>query len=316
MPTLICGSLAYDTLLTFQDSFHKHILPDQLERLSVCFMVPQLRKEFGGCAGNIAYTLKQLGDDPLILATAGEDFEPYHHHLTRHGIRTEGIRTVAGHYTAQCFITSDRDNNQITAFHPGAMQFATLNHAGESQGIDLAIVAPTGYEANLQQSRELAAAGIPFIFDPGQELPLFSRDELLDLIEMADYIAVNAYEAELLRERTGLAPEQIAKQVQAMIVTAGAHGSTIYTADQQYPIEAVTVSNAVDPTGCGDAYRAGLLYGIKHQLGWTTTGRLASLLGAIKVASQGGQNHYLDWPMLRARFEQAFGQAWPCTEDA
>ncbi|MGE8355304.1 MAG: carbohydrate kinase family protein [Microvirgula sp.] len=310
MSVLVCGSIAYDTLLTFQDSFSKHILPDQLHKLSVCFMVPHLRREFGGCAGNIAYNLKMLGGDPVILSSAGDDFGPYRQHLQRQGLRTDGIREIADCYTAQCFITSDRDDNQITAFHPGATDFATLNHAGQMPGIELAIVAPSGHQADLQHARELSAAGVPYFFDPGQELPLLSDEELCEMIERATYLALNDYEAEMMQARTGLTLSQLAGQVDALVVTRGAQGSDIY-ADRHYRIEGVPAERVVDPTGCGDAYRAGLLYGISHGLGWLASGRLASMLGAIKIASRGGQNHVFDWPGLARQYQTHFGDAWP-----
>ncbi len=311
MSVLVCGSLAYDTLLTFQDSFKNHILPDQLHKLSVCFMVPQLRREFGGCAGNIGYNLRLLGGTPLIMSSVGEDFGPYRAHLQGHGLVTDHILEVPGYFTAQCFITSDRDANQITAFHPGASECATRNHVRDVAGVRLAIVAPSGYEADLQQSRELAEAGIPFIFDPGQELPLFSRDELFEMIGLARWLTLNDYEAELMRERTGLSVAQLAERVEALVITRGGLGSEIFVDGDVIRIPAVRPAAVVDPTGCGDAYRAGLLYGLAEGWDWEACGRTASMLGAIKIASRGAQNHHFDRAQLAALHEDAFGQPWP-----
>jgi adenosine kinase len=307
MKTLICGSLAYDSILVFQDSFKNHILPDQIHILNVCFYVPEMRREFGGCAGNIAYNLKLLGGDPLIMATIGDDNAPYMHRLKQLGLDAAHVRTVPGSFTAQAFITTDVDDNQITAFHPGAMLESHQNHITDAQGVGLGIVAPDGRDAMLQHARDFKAAGIPFIFDPGQGLPMFNGDELLAFVKQADYCTVNDYEAKLLCERTGLTLEQLATEVKALIVTLGADGSDIYSNGQRITVGSVKPDAILDPTGCGDAYRAGLLYGIAQGWDWQKTGQLASLMGSIKIAHRGGQNHKPTRDELAQRYQQAFG---------
>ncbi len=307
MSSLICGSLAYDTIMLFGGRFAEAILPEQLHKVNVAFLVPSLRREFGGCAGNIAYNLKLLGGDPHIMATLGQDGAPYLERLTALGIATEHIRTIADAYTAQAFITTDADNNQITAFHPGAMTLSHRNRVADAGAVKLAIVAPDGRDGMLQHARDCAELGIPFIFDPGQGLPMFNGEELQALIGLATYVAVNTYEAELLIERTGLGLNQIAERVSALIVTHGELGAEIFTGGQTIHIPCVPADAVVDPTGCGDAFRAGLLYGLTHDMDWPTTGRLASLMGAIKIAQQGGQNHAPSRAEIEQRFQQAFG---------
>jgi adenosine kinase len=307
MKTLICGSIAYDSILVFQDSFKNHILPDQIHILNVCFYVPEMRREFGGCAGNIAYNLKLLGGDPLIMATVGDDNAPYMHRLKQLGLDAAHVRTVPGTFTAQAFITTDIDDNQITAFHPGAMMQSHENHVSDAKGVGLGIVAPDGRDAMLQHARDFKAAGIPFIFDPGQGLPMFNGEELLAFVKQADYCTVNDYEAKLLCERTGLTLEQLAAEVQALIVTLGAEGSDIYAGGQRIKVGSVKPEAVLDPTGCGDAYRAGLLYGIAQGWDWLKTGQLASLMGAIKIAHRGGQNHKPTREDLAVRYHEAFG---------
>jgi adenosine kinase len=307
--TLICGSIAYDSILVFQDSFKNHILPDQLHILNVCFYVPEMRREFGGCAGNIAYNLRLLGGDPLIMATVGDDNAPYMHRLKQLGLDATHVRTVPGSFTAQAFITTDVDDNQITAFHPGAMLQSHQNHVADAQGVGLGIVAPDGRDAMLQHARDFKAAGIPFIFDPGQGLPMFNGEELLAFVKQADYCTVNDYEAKLLCERTGLTLEQLAQEVKALIVTLGGEGSEIYADGKRFKIAGVKPDAILDPTGCGDAYRAGLLYGIAQGWDWQKTGQLASLLGSIKIAHRGGQNHKLTREEIAQRYQQAFGSS-------
>ena len=307
MRTLICGSIAYDTIMVFHDRFRNHILPDQLHILNVAFLVPDMRREFGGCAGNIAYTLKLLGGEPLIMATVGDDCDPYARRLERLLLAQAHIRRVPDTFTAQAFITTDLDDNQITAFHPGAMNFSHLNHVGDAESVALGIVAPDGREGMLQHAREFHAAGIPFIFDPGQGLPMFSGEELLEFVRLARYVTVNDYEARLLQERTGVPLAALAKSVSALVVTLGARGSQIHTAGRELEIPAVTPQEIADPTGCGDAFRAGLLYGIATGLDWELAGRLASLLGAIKIARRGGQNHEFNRDEIAVRFKEAFG---------
>jgi len=307
MRTLICGSIAYDTIMVFRDRFQNHILPDQLHILNVAFLVPDMRREFGGCAGNIAYTLKLLGGEPLIMATVGDDYEPYAHRLKKLNLSQEHVRRVPDTFTAQAFITTDLDDNQITAFHPGAMDHSHQNHVGDASAVKLGIIAPDGRAGMLQHAAEFHAAGIPFVFDPGQGLPMFDGTELESLVGMASYLAVNDYEGELLQERTGKSLEELSRHVDALIVTLGARGSLILTDGKRTEIPGVKAEAVVDPTGCGDAYRAGLLYGIVNELDWPTTGRLASLLGAIKVAKRGGQNHHFSRDEIAQRYQQQFG---------
>jgi adenosine kinase len=305
--TLICGSLAVDTITVFPDRFARHILPDQTRVLSVSFQITEMRREWGGCAGNIAYTLKGLGGDPVIMATVGDDAGPYRDRLTSFGLTTEVVRTVPDTYTAQAYIITDLDDNQITAFHPGAMNQAHLNHVADVEGVALGIVAPDGRDGMAAHVREFAAARIPFIFDPGQGLPLFSGPELIEMIDSADYVAVNDYEARMLSERTGLSESDIAARVDAMIVTLGAEGSRIHAEGKIFDIPTSKPTALVDPTGCGDAYRAGLLYGIGEGWDWDRTGRLASLLGALKIASRGGQNHVVDRDALGRTYRERYG---------
>ena len=307
MSTVICGSIAYDTIMVFRDRFTNHILPDKLHILNVAFLVPELRREFGGCAGNIAYSLKMLGGDPLIMATVGNDYAPYAERLERLGLSQRCIRQVPETFTAQAFITTDLDDNQITAFHPGAMNFSHQNHVGDAAGAKLGIVAPDGRDGMLQHAREFHEAGVAFMFDPGQGLPMFSGDELLEFVRLADYVAVNDYEAQLLQERTGKSLEALSKLVRALVVTLGARGSVIHSGGNQIEIPCVKAPEIVDPTGCGDAFRAGLLYGIATGMDWETTGRLASLIGSIKIARRGGQNHSFTRDEIADQYRRAFG---------
>ena len=307
MRTLICGSIAYDTIMVFQDRFKNHILPEQIHILNVAFLVPDMRREFGGCAGNIAYTLKMLGGDPLIMATVGDDYQPYAYRLEKLRLSQEHVRQVKDTFTAQAFITTDLDDNQITAFHPGAMSSSHLNHVGDAKDVGLGIVAPDGRDGMLQHAREFHEAGIPFIFDPGQGLPMFNGEELLRLIDMADYVATNDYEAKLLQERTGKSIAELARSVKALIVTQGANGSLIHAGGREIHVPAVPAKKLVDPTGCGDAYRAGLLYGIAGDFDWQTTGRLASLLGSLKISERGPQNHQFTRDAIAQQFREAFG---------
>src|SRR5580692_2116081 len=289
---LICGSVAYDTILVFPDRFKTHILPDKLHTLNVSFLVPEMRREFGGCAANIAYGLHLLGDRGLAMATAGHDFGPYRDRMLSQGLSVDFIRPVDEALTAQAFITTDLDNNQITAFHPGAMQFAHLNKVTEAgSGITLGIVAPDGRQAMIEHAAQIEAASIPFVFDPGQGLPMFGGDELKTFIRQARWVAVNDYEWGMLQQKTGLTAAEVASQVEALIVTNGPLGSIIYAEGRTMAIPAAAPKAVVDPTGCGDAYRAGLIHGLLHGLEWPVTGRIASLLGALKVATRGPQNH-------------------------
>jgi adenosine kinase len=307
MKTLICGSLAYDTIMVFGDRFKNHILPDQIHILNVSFLVPDLRREFGGCAGNIAYSLKLLGGDPAIMATVGEDFQPYAYRLDKQHLSQAHIRTVPETFTAQAFITTDLDDNQITAFHPGAMNFSHLNHIADAHEVKLGIVAPDGRQGMMQHAQEFFEAGIPFVFDPGQGLPMLDGDALLRFIDQADYLAANDYEAQVIQEKTGESIDRLARRVKALVVTQGGEGSTLYVDGKPRRISSVKPAQVLDPTGCGDAYRAGLLYGIVNNLDWTLTAQLASLMGSIKIAHRGGQNHRLTRDEVAARFREEFG---------
>ena len=307
MTTLICGSLAFDNIMVFPDRFKNHILPEQIHILNVAFLVPDMRREFGGCAGNIAYNLDMLGGEPVIMATVGDDFGPYAERLNGLNIGRDHIRTVSGNYTAQAFITTDLDDNQITAFHPGAMNASHKNKVTDAAGIKLGIVSPDGRQGMLDHARQFREAGIPFIFDPGQGLPMFSGVELQDFVQQADYVTVNDYEAELLQERTGRKLDVLAKEVRALIVTLGAKGSRIYADGQVHEIPPARPRAIMDPTGCGDAYRAGLMFGMLKGFDWPTAGRLAGLLGSIKIASRGGQNHRFDFAEVAEHFRNEYG---------
>ena len=308
---LVCGSVAYDTILQFQDRFKAHILPDKIHILNVSFLVPEMRREFGGCAANIAYTLKLLGDRGLPMATAGEDFAPYRERMVAQGIPVDYIKVVDGTYTAQAFITTDLDDNQITAFHPGAKQHAHLNKVSDAAaggaGLALGIVAPDGRQAMIEHAAQFAAAKIPFIFDPGQGLPMFGAEELKTFIAQARWVAVNDYEWGMLQQKTGFAVSDITAQVDALIVTLGSQGSVIHTRDGTYAIPCARPIAIVDPTGCGDAYRAGLIHGLLRGLDWETTGRVASLMGAIKIGSRGPQNHSFTETDFERLYRDNFG---------
>ncbi|SDG55800.1 carbohydrate kinase family protein [Dyella sp. 333MFSha] len=307
MTAVICGSLAYDTIMVFQDQFKNHIIPDQVHILNVSFLVPAMRREFGGCAGNIAYNLKLLGGEPMPVATVGQDFAPYRAHLEKFGIRLDGVRQFDDQFTPQCFITTDLDNNQITAFHPGAMSSAHENHVRDIPDYQFGIVAPDGREAMLQHVDEFAARGVPFIFDPGQAMPLFNGDEFRSMIGKATYVIVNDYESQLLQQRTGWSAADIASKVTAYIITQGPRGSLIHVDGQTIEIPPAREHKVVDPTGCGDAYRAGLIFGIMKGYDWPTVGKMASLMGALKVEHPGTQNQYFTYEEFATEFESQFG---------
>ena len=309
MTALICGSAAYDNIMVFEDSFKNHILPDKIHILNVAFLVPRLRREFGGCATNIAYNMKLLGEDPLPMATVGQDFGPYREWLEAKGIRLDHIRVIDDVFTAQAFITTDLDDNQITAFHPGAMNQAELNKVEQANGVKIGMVSPDGRTGMIEHARQFAEAGIPFVFDPGQGLPMFDGDDLRRFVEQATWVTVNDYEWQLLKDRTGWDFADVVEEVDALIVTRGGQGSHIYTADGEYEIPAAKPSAVEDPTGCGDAYRGGLLYGLLHDLDWDTTGRIASLMGAIKIESHGTQNHSFTRDEFEKRFKASFGRS-------
>ncbi|MCC6868241.1 MAG: carbohydrate kinase family protein [Burkholderiales bacterium] len=309
MRTLICGSLAYDTIMVFPDRFSRHILPDQAKVLSVSFQIGEMRREWGGCAGNIAYNLAAIGGEPVVMATVGDDGLEYRERLAALHIGTDGVRHVPGAYTGQAFIITDLDDNQITAFHPGAMNFSEQSRVGDVAGIGLGIIAPDGKEGMLQHARQFAAAGIPFIFDPGQAMTLFDGAELTALIELARFVAVNDYEGRMLSERTKLPLAAIAERVEALVVTQGAEGSVIHAGGAAYAIPAARPEAILDPTGCGDAYRAGLLYGIAQRWDWQRTGGLASVLGALKIAARGAQKHAVTRDRVAHLYRETFGDA-------
>jgi adenosine kinase len=308
MHTLICGSLAYDTIMVFKDRFKNHILPEQIHILNVAFLVPDMRREYGGCAGNIAYNLRLLEGKPLIMAAVGDDSAPYMARLKQLGLAAQHVRAIPDSFTAQAFITTDLDDNQITAFHPGAMNFSHENRIADASNVTLGIVSPDGRDGMLQHARDFHAAGIPFIFDPGQGLPMFDGAELLDFIGLADVCTVNDYEAKLLTERTGKSLETLAGSLRALVVTLGGNGSQIYADGARIDIPVVAPEQLVDPTGCGDAYRAGLLYGMARGWDWQKTGRLASLMGSIKIARRGGQNHKPSRAEIAERFRATFAE--------
>ena len=310
MSALICGSRAYDTIMVFQDQFKKHILPDQMHILNVSFLVPAMRREFGGCAGNIAYNLRLLGDDPVPMATVGQDFGPYRAHFEQCGIRLDHVRVCGDQFTSQCFITTDLDNNQITAFHPGAMSRSCERRVRDVPGVSFGIVAPDSREAMLQHVDDFAALGVPFIFDPGQAMPLFDGEEFRAMIGKSTYVIVNDYESQLLQARTGWDAREIAARVQAYIITHGPRGSVIHLRDgSSHEIPPAHEQRVVDPTGCGDAYRAGLIFGLMHGYDLPTSGRMASLMGALKVEHPGTQNQRFDYAHFAAQFQREFGHA-------
>ncbi|GAB2876385.1 carbohydrate kinase family protein [Uliginosibacterium flavum] len=311
MSVLICGSMAYDTIMVFHSQFKRHILPEQIHILNVSFLVPEMRRDFGGCAGNIAYSLKLLGGEPEIMATIGDDAGPYLARLEKLGISTRYIREVADTFTAQAFITTDLDDNQITAFHPGAMSYSHRNHVRDASGITHGIVSPDGRDGMFQHARGFAAAGLPFIFDPGQGLPMFSGPELLECLDLATYCTVNDYEAKLITDKTGLSIEALAERLDGLIVTLGAQGSRIYTQGKVIEVSSVAITEIVDPTGCGDAYRGGLLYGLSNGWSLEKSAQLASVMGSLKIGHRGGQNYTPSRDEIAARFAATFGaQPW------
>ncbi len=307
MSALICGSYAYDTIMVFPDKFANHILPDKVHILNVSFLVPEMRREFGGCAGNIAYNLNMLGGDAVPMATVGNDFASYADWMDKCGITRKYVKELDHTYTGQAFITTDMDDNQITAFHPGAMGFSHENKVTDADGVTIAIVSPDGRDGMIQHSAQCAEAGIPLIFDPGQGMPMFDGDDLKTFIDQATYVTVNDYEMQLMQDRTGLSPHEIAERVDALIVTLGGKGSHIYTKNKRIDIPSAPVKEINDPTGCGDAYRGGLLYGIMNDMDWENTGRIAALMGAMKIEQHGTQNHQYSKDEIKTRFKEAFG---------
>jgi len=307
MSALICGSMAYDTIMVFPDKFQNHILPDKVHMLNVSFFVPELRREFGGCAGNIAYNLHLLGETALPMATVGKDFGAYADWMVKTGVSQNYLKTLDGEFTGQAYITSDQDDNQITAFHPGAMGQSELNKVPTDAGISIGIVSPDGKAGMIEHAEQFLAADIPFIFDPGQGMPMFDGDELKAFIKQATWVTVNDYEAAMLEEKTGLSPEEIAVQVAALIITKGSEGSLIYAAGKCIEIPPAKATALVDPTGCGDAYRGGLLYGLMNGLDWEVTGRIAGLMGAIKISHAGTQNHVVTLADVKVQYSEQFG---------
>jgi adenosine kinase len=308
MSALICGSIAYDTVMVFPGRFRDHILPDRIHMLNVAFLVPSMKRNFGGCAGNIAYNLGLLGGQGAPMATVGHDFGPYRRWMENTGVRMDMVQVLEDEFTAQAFITTDLDDNQITAFHPGAMGRSHVNHVPDDGSVTFGVVAPDGRDGMVQHADQFAAAGIPWIFDPGQGLPMFDGPELLSFVSKATWVAVNDYEGQLLSERTGLGLAEIARKVKALIVTRGAQGSVIYAEGREISIPTARPSAVTDPTGCGDAYRAGLIYGLMNRFDWETTGRIASLMGALKIAHAGTQNHRFAMDQFRGEFRAAFGR--------
>lgn len=308
MSALICGSFAYDNIMVFHDRFKNHILPEQVHILNVSFLVPDMRREFGGCAGNIAYNLKLLGGEPLPMGTVGEDFGPYGEWMDSCGVSRNYLKTVDGTFTAQAFITTDMDDNQITAFHPGAMNRAHENEVAMAPEATIGMVSPDGRDGMIEHAAQFAEAGIPFFFDPGQGLPMFQGDDLTRFLDQATWVTVNDYEWQLLQERTGFSEKDVLERVEALIITRGGEGSVIHTRPST-TIEIPTAEAGAlnDPTGCGDAYRAGLLYGLLNEMDWATTGRIAALLGAIKIEHHGTQNHRLESGEFSQRFKEEFG---------
>jgi adenosine kinase len=301
MPALVCGSLAFDSIATFSGRFADQIMPNQLHVLNVSFLVPTLRREFGGCAGNIAYNLAALGGEPVVVAALGADGADYLARLRSWGATTEHVRNVAEAYTAQAFIITDHDNNQITAFHPGAMQWAHETAVPALDDIRIAIVAPDGRSAMLEHSQQLAQARIPFIFDPGQGLPMFDGEELRGFVDRATWVAVNDYEAQMLADRTGRSIEAMSRShLRGIVVTLGAHGCEVWQQGAKTVVPGITATEVVDPTGCGDAFRSAMLFGLERGWPLVDCARLGNRLGALKIASRGGQNHVLDRTFVEA----------------
>lgn len=306
---LICGSYAFDSIMVFQDQFKNHILPDKVHMLNISFLVPTMRKEFGGCGGNIAYNLHLLGANSIPMATVGEDFSPYMSWMEKHHMNTTHMKVIKDSYTGQAFITTDMDDNQITAFHPGAMSDSHLNKVSDASHVDIGIVSPDGRDGMIEHAKQFADSDIPFMFDPGQGMPMFSGEELITFVEQATYVAVNDYESQMLQDKTGLDVKTIASMVDALIITKGGEGSEIHTGDEVITIAPAKADATQDPTGCGDAYRAGLLYGLMNDMNWKTTGQLAGLLGAIKIAHLGTQNHQFDLDKIERLYQQSYGES-------
>ena len=308
MSVLICGSMAYDHIMVFQDQFKNHILPDKVHILNVSFLVPEMRREFGGCAGNIAYNINLLDTSlALPMATVGKDFESYAYWMDSHNINRKYIKVIEDAYTAQAFITTDLDDNQITAFHPGAMNHSQENNISDVSSCSLGIVSPDGRDGMLKHAQQFTEKNIPFIFDPGQGLPMFNGEELIQFIEQANWVTVNDYEWQMMKEKTGLSKKEITEKVEALIVTRGGEGSHIYTKEGLIEVPIVEPESISDPTGCGDAYRAGLLYGLVNNMDIEIAGKIASLMGSIKISCHGTQNHTFTIDEFMSQLESKFG---------
>ena len=308
MAVLICGSIAYDHIMVFKDQFKNHILPDKVHILNVSFLVPEMRREFGGCAGNIAYNLNLLDTSlALPMATVGKDFESYAYWMDSHNINRKYIKVIEDAYTAQAFITTDLDDNQITAFHPGAMNHSQENNISDVSSCSLGIVSPDGRDGMLKHAQQFTEKNIPFIFDPGQGLPMFNGEELIQFIEQANWVTVNDYEWQMMKEKTGLSKKEITEKVEALIVTRGGEGSHFYTKEGLIEVPIVEPESISDPTGCGDAYRAGLLYGLVNNMDIEIAGKIASLMGSIKISCHGTQNHTFTIDEFMSQLESKFG---------
>jgi len=294
MASLICGSLAFDSIMSFEGRFAEQILPDQLHILNVSFLVPALRRDFGGCAGNIAYSLKALGGTPLPMATLGTDAADYLQRLKTLGISTEFVRQVEDTYTAQAMIMTDLDNNQITAFHPGAMMQAHITQIEKRADIKLGIISPDGRDAMVQHAEQFKAADIPFVFDPGQGLPMFDGADLARFMDQATWVTVNDYEGKMLSDRTGLSYSDISRRVQGLVVTLGAHGCEVWVGGEKTIVPPIQAAAVVDPTGCGDAWRGALLFGLEQGWSLAKCAALGNQVGALKIAQRGPQNYTVD----------------------
>ncbi|MDC3159974.1 carbohydrate kinase family protein [Pseudomonadota bacterium] len=305
MSTIVCGSIAFDNIMSFEGKFSEHIIPDKLEMLNVSFLVPGMRQEFGGCAGNIAYNLKKLGSNPLVSGSVGKDFSAYAEWMDKNRIERRFISETTDSYTAQAFIITDSVGNQITAFHPGAMENPSRHPVFEIEA-DFAIVSPDSKKAMIENCNQLSAAKIPFIFDPGQGTPMFDGDELMELISLSNWIIVNEYESKMIEAKSSLSSKQIAKEVDAYIVTLGDKGSKIYSNDNKILVDAVSCELPVDPTGCGDAFRAGFIFGLENKWSTIDAVRLGSVLGSVKVGSRGTQNHTLSKEGIKVLLDQNY----------
>lgn len=309
-PVIICGSIAFDSIMVFEGQFQEHILPEQVHKLSVSFLVPTMRKEFGGCAGNIAYNLQLLGGQPIPVATVGQDGLDYQSRLKDLGIDTRWVKVAAESYTAQCFITTDLSDNQITAFHPGAMALSAANDLRDAPG-EWAIVAPDAKDAMFAHAERLHARGVPFVFDLGQAMPLFDGEDLARMLKMARALTVNDYEASVVVQRTGRSLAELSQSLDAVVVTRGEQGATVIVKGVETNVAPVKAAQVVDPTGCGDAHRAGLLFGLTSGWNWVDSCSLGNLMGALKIAERGPQNHAPSRDDISRQLQAAYGLSLP-----